>query len=58
MRIVLRQVVNKNLVCLEPVVRLRATNVGTSDLRLALIGEGLSATDDLGITLLQGDARL
>ena len=56
-RIVLRQVLNRNYVCLEPVVRLRAMNIGTADLRLALISEGLSATDDLGITLLQGDAR-
>lgn len=53
----MRQVTNKNLVCLEPVVRLRATNIGTSDLRLALIGEGLTATDDLGIMVLQGFAR-
>lgn len=56
-RVVLRQVVNKNHVCLEPMVRLRATNVGTADLRVALISEGLSATDDLGVTLLQGDTR-
>ena len=52
-RVVLRQVVNQSHVCLEPVVRVRATNVGTADLRVALISEGLSATDDLGITLLR-----
>ncbi len=56
-RIVMRQAVNRNLVCLEPVVRLRATNIGTADLRLAIIGEGLTATDDLGIMVLQGLAR-
>ena len=57
MRVILRPVAapGQPQVCIEPLIRLRATNIGSSDLRLALVAEGLSATDDLGISVLASD---
>ena len=59
MRVILRSSIPPGYtqVCIEPLIRLRATNVSSSDLRLALVTEGLSATDDLGTTVLRSQAN-